>query len=249
MMALDFPGESSRVQFGQTLLEYQIKRSNRRATVSIAVVPEAGLVVTAPRRATKKRLDELVRQKGAWVVQRLKRRSDLPPPLPEREFVSGETFKYLGRQYSLQVKLAAQAGDVRLHGAQLILTLKRGISEAQKVAQARTVLISWYHARAAEYLPRRAAPWVAKLKLQAPQIIVADPEKRWGSATKSGKVRINWRILQAPVTLVDYVLVHELTHLIHEDHSQAFWASLGKVMPDYEERKKRLRALGPGLVW
>jgi predicted metal-dependent hydrolase len=79
--------------------------------------------------------------------------------------------------------------------------------------------------------------------------VVAEPPKRWGSTTKNGNVRINWRVLQCPVSLVDYVLAHELVHLIHEDHSRAFWAALGRIMPDYEERKRRLRAMGPRLVW
>jgi predicted metal-dependent hydrolase len=79
--------------------------------------------------------------------------------------------------------------------------------------------------------------------------VVAEPPKRWGSTTKAGIVRINWRVLQCPVSLVDYVLAHELVHLIHEDHSRAFWATLGRIMPDYEERKKRLREMGPRLVW
>jgi predicted metal-dependent hydrolase len=85
--------------------------------------------------------------------------------------------------------------------------------------------------------------------IDAPEIVVSEPTKRWGSASKNGTVRINWRVMQAPVTLVDYVLVHELVHLVHEDHSREFWATLGRMMPDYEERKKRLRELGPRMVW
>jgi predicted metal-dependent hydrolase len=248
-MAVAIAGESSRVQFGQTLIEYRIRRTSRAKTVSIAIVPEEGLVVTAPERATTQRLDELVRQKGAWVLQRLKRRSDLPPPLPVREFVSGETFKYLGRQYRLKVRVAGEGEPVGLHGAHLILTLPRGASEALRASLVRSALVGWYRARAQDYLPRRASQWTPKLGLKSPRILVSEPEKRWGSASKDGSLRINWRVMQAPVTLVDYVLVHELTHLIHEDHSREFWATVGRVLPDYEDRKKRLRELGPGLVW
>ena len=91
--------------------------------------------------------------------------------------------------------------------------------------------------------------WAPRLGLPVPQLIVAEPAKRWGSVAKNGVVRVNWRVLQAPVALVDYVVAHELVHLIHEDHSRAFWAALGRIMPDYEERKSRLRAMGPRLVW
>ena len=249
MSVLASSGESSKVEYGRTLLEYQIQRSSRRSTVSIAVVPNAGLVVTAPEKATKKRLDELVRRKGAWIAQRLKRQSELPPPLSEREFVSGETFKYLGRQYRLRVEAGALEGDVRLHGAFLTLTMEKGQGPHQRTDRARRALVGWYRGKAKEYLPRRVALWAPRLGLPAPQIIVAEPAKRWGSVAKNGDVRVNWRVLQAPVALVDYVVAHELVHLIHEDHSRDFWATLGRIMPDYEERKKRLREMGPRLVW
>lgn len=249
MTNLASAGETSKVQFGRTLLSYQIKRSPRRATVSIAVVPKEGIVVTAPAKATTKRLDELVRRKGAWIVQRLKRQSELAPALPEREFVSGETFKYLGRQYRLQVKVGAPGGQVRLYGAQLGLILDASWSGAQRIPRARQALVEWYREKARAYLPRRAAQWAPKLVLPEPRLVVAEPSKRWGSVAKNRTVRLNWRVLQCPVSLIDYVVAHELVHLIHEDHSRAFWATLGRIMPDYEERKKRLRDMGPRLVW
>jgi len=248
-MALAITGETSQVRFGTTLLKYKIRRSSRRATVSIAVVPGEGLVVTAPSRATLKRLDELVHQKGHWITQRLKRQSDLPPPLPGREFVSGETYRYLGKQYLLKVGTPSSGSVLGLHGAYLTIALPKDLPDRLRASQARLALGGWYRTKATDYLPRRAAQWAAKLGVEVPRLMVSEPEKRWGSASKDGTIRINWRVMQAPATLVDYVLVHELTHLIHEDHSREFWAAVGRVMPDYEDRKKRLRELGPGLVW
>jgi predicted metal-dependent hydrolase len=249
MNALTNAGESSAVQFGRTFIVYQIRRSRRRSTVSIAVVPKEGVVVTAPERATVERLDELVRRKGAWIAQRLKGQGELSQALPEREFVSGESFKYLGRQYRLRVRAGEAHVKVRLHGSYLILIQDRELSVEQRVPGARKALVEWYRARAWDYLPRRATLWARKLGLSEPRIVVAEPPKRWGSTTKAGTVRINWRVLQCPASLVDYVLAHELVHLLHEDHGRAFWATLGGIMPDYEERKKRLRQMGPRLVW
>jgi predicted metal-dependent hydrolase len=146
MLERTIMGEMSQVRFGTTLLKYKIKRSSRRSTVSIAVVPGEGLVVTAPSRATKKRLDELVHAKGAWINQRLKRQSDLPPP-PRREFVSGETFRYLGRQYRLKVRSGTEA-QVALHGAYLTLGLSKDVTEPQRAPQSRLALVGWYKAKA-----------------------------------------------------------------------------------------------------
>jgi predicted metal-dependent hydrolase len=173
----------------------------------------------------------------------------LPPALPEREFVSGETFKYLGRQYRLRVEAGVPGGQIRLHGSYLILLLDKAVPASQRAPVARQTVIEWYRAKAREYLPRRAAQWAPRLGLSEPRIVVSAPPKCWGSTAKNGTVRINWRVLQCPVSLVDYVIAHELVHLIREDHSRAFWATLGAIMPDYEERKKRLRAVGPTLIW
>jgi hypothetical protein len=131
----------------------------------------------------------------------------------------------------------------------LTITLGKAEGKSGRAARARRALVGWYRARAKEYLPRRAALWALRLGLPVPKIIVAEPPKRWGSVAKNGAVRVNWRVLQAPVALVDYVVAHELVHLLHEHHGRAFWATLGRVMPDYEQRKKRLRAMGPRLIW
>lgn len=106
----------------------------------------------------------------------------------------------------------------------------------------------WYRRLAAARLPEDAARWARRLGVEPPRVIVSEQEKRWGTCSK-GVVRLNWRIVQAPKSLIDYVVAHEVTHLLHEDHSRAFWAALGRVMPDYEVRKGRLREMGPGLVW
>jgi len=241
--------ESSSVQFGHTVLAYKIRRTARSKTVSVAVVPKQGLVVTAPKRATRERLDAIVRQKGPWIVRRLKRQSDLPPPLSQREFVSGETYLYLGRQYRLKTNEVGGEPFVRLRGRHLEVDLARSSSPRRRTSEARRAVTDWYKEKAALYLPHRAESWARKLGLKLSQVLVSEPQKRWGSASKDGSLRINWRVVQAPATLVDYVLVHEVAHLLHEDHGREFWATVGRVMPDYEERKARLRELGPRLVW
>ena len=91
--------------------------------------------------------------------------------------------------------------------------------------------------------------WSAKLHLEKPNLLLVEPRKRWGSASASGAVRINWRITQAPRTFADYVVLHELVHLRYPDHTRAFWAALGRVMPDYERRKEHLRKLSSLLEW
>lgn len=245
----DAAPERSSIRFGTKTIDYRITRSPRRFTVSIAVDPGRGVLVTAPRPATVKRLDDLVHAKASWIVERLRRQSDLPPPPSEREFVSGETFLYLGRQYRLRIDLDEAPRPLRLDDGLLRVPLPRHLGEEHRGPFVRAALVDWYIHRARARLPDRVKTWAARLGLAAPSVRVCEPRKRWGSASAVTGIRVNWRVVQAPPSLVDYVLAHELTHLQHPDHTRAFWSALGRVMPDYDTRKARLRELGRSLVW
>lgn len=241
-------GERSTVQWGTTTIPYEIRRSTRRATVSLTVDPKAGVLVTAPGTTPVPRLDAVVRTKAKWIVERLKRTSDVPPGPPGRDFVSGETFLYLGRQVRLRVVQDAAPAPIRLHGGWLELPLLRGLDVAHRGRYARAALVDWYRRLAELRLPRLVEAWAAKADLAFKNVLITEPSKRWGSCS-DGTLRLNWRIIQAPKSLVDYVVAHEIVHLAHEHHGPAFWSALGRLMPDYEVRKARLRELGPRLVW
>lgn len=122
----------------------------------------------------------------------------------------------------------------------------RGEERATAVAGS---LRAWYLARAHHKLPERLAHWAPLVGVPLPQLLVRGQQKRWGSCDPGGTLRLNWKILQAPVRLVDYVVAHELVHLVHKDHTMAFWNRLGQTMPDYDRRKDELRRVGPRLEW
>jgi hypothetical protein len=105
-------------------------------------------------------------------------------------------------------------------------------------SEVREQLVGWYRAHANQRLPERVSEWAPKLALEPRDVLIRDQRKRWGSADSKGNVRLNWRIVQAPKRLVDYVVVHELVHLRCPDHTRAFWAAVGEVMGDYEVRRE-----------
>lgn len=240
--------ERSEVRFGTKTIEYSIRRSSRRTTVSIAIDPAEGVLVTAPSPAPVNRLDEIVHAKATWIVQRLKRQSDLPPPM-EKEFVSGESFLYLGRQYRLRLGKDEEPRPLRLENGWLHVPLPPHLGGQHRSGYVRAALIDWYKRNAKRRIGKRVIHWAAKLDVNVPEMLLSEPRTRWGSASSSGALRINWRIIQASNSLVDYVVAHELTHLRHPDHTPGFWACLGRTMPDYEQRKQRLRTIGPALEW
>ena len=117
-----------------------------------------------------------------------------------------------------------------------------------QAAEVRTAVVAWLKAHAARRLPERVEVWHRKVGVPPPRIMVVEQQKRWGSCDRRGTLRLNWRIIQAPMTLVDYVVVHELVHLKHRGHGKDYWQALGRAMPDYERRRDDLRLLGPRLV-
>ena len=125
----------------------------------------------------------------------------------------------------------------------------------QSTAGVRSAAATWRPARgvvplrAAEELPERVEAWHAKARVPTPRIKVVSQAKRWGSCDQAWTIRLSWRIIQAPMRLVDYVVVHELVHLRHRGHGRDHWQAVGRVMPDYERRRRDLRERGAFLVW
>jgi len=241
--------ETSRVQWGRTRIDYAIRRSPRRKTVAVAVDPEDGVLLTAPPGVSVDRLDEVVRTKARWIVERLRHVGQTETPTPPRQLVSGESYLYLGRHYRLRVRPAAASAPAKLTRGWIEVPVARALPPAARREAILAALGDWYRAHARARLPERVAHWSSMLDAKPTDVLIRDQRKRWGSCDEQGVLRFNWRIIQAPIRLVDYVVAHELTHLHHRDHTKAFWARLGTAMPDYDERREALRRLGPRLHW
>jgi predicted metal-dependent hydrolase len=242
--------ERSEIQFGTTPIPFLIRRSQQRQTVALTVENDGKLIVTAPDGVSVDRLNQVVRTKAPWVVQRIRRASDRPPPPSEREFVSGETVLYLGRQFRLKVVEAISGEECnRIWAGWYHVSVPPRLKPKAKRTEVRRRLAGSLKEHADLYLPDRLAEICRRLHLEKPSTIVREQKKRWGSCDAKGVLRLNWRIIQAPSALIDYVLVHELTHVTHPKHGREFWAALGRVMPDYERRRAQLRELGPRLEW
>lgn len=231
--------EGGEVPYGGAVIGYEVRRSRRR-TVSIAVA-DGAVVVTAPALASLEQVRQVVRARVRWIFERV--REQRARAAPRREFVSGETFLYLGRQHRLLVpESAALAPGVALRGGRLVVAVARA-------EEARAALVGWYRRRAVERLPERVALLAGRMRVAAPLVLVRDQKKRWGSCDRTGALRLNWRVVQMPWRLLDYVIAHELVHGTHRGHSRAFWAALGRFMGDYEARRQELLELGPYLDW
>jgi predicted metal-dependent hydrolase len=185
--------------------------------------------------------------KGDWLERRLGEGwSEIPPPRPPREFVNGETFHFLGRQHRLRICSGAAEDRVQLEGEFLQVAARS--RRALPRVEIRARLISWFAQQAQDFLAKRVERWTPKVgSRQKLRVLIASQSRRWASCGKGGVLRFNWRLMSAPVSLIDYVVVHELCHLRHPNHSPAFWAELTRLMPDRMVREAKLGAVGRSL--
>lgn len=238
--------EHRAVTFGQTTIQYAIERRPRRRTIAITVDAVAGVLLKAPVDLPAEQIDTVVYNKGAWIVQRMADIREVTATHHPRQYVSGESYFYLGRQYRLNVTHSSDIKHPRakLSGRYLEVQLPDTLPSIEHKRAIQTVIVQWYRKRAAARIPERVARYAAMLGVAHPPTLIRDQQKRWGSCSRDGELRFNWRIIMAPMSLVDYVVAHEVCHRKERSHSSVFWKWLRLVMPDYEERKGRLRLLG-----
>ncbi|WP_199486582.1 M48 family metallopeptidase [Actinomadura logoneensis] len=220
-------------------LDVRVKVSERRSTVRLTVERDDTVTATVPPGLAPDDLAKVIKSRRRWLYGKLAERQEIGEGRPPREFVSGEGFFYLGRSYRLLL-VEEGAAPVRLVRGRLRLR--------QDVLDDPTGhLVGWYTRRGTEWLPRRLEPWAQRMRADVADLRVLPLGYRWGSCTMRGRVNLHWGVMQLPPALVDYVLVHELAHLHHHDHSARFWRQVERAMPDFQSRRSRLKRLGPDL--
>jgi len=242
--------ERSRVLYGKTVIPCEVRRSGNRSQVSLVrQAGQQGVMVYAPEDAPLERLAAVVRQRGAWAVAKLRQAELAERPGQPKEFVSGEGFTYLGRSFRLAVQAVRRPQRARMDRGWLVVEVPAALRERARRSAARAAVVAWFRERAAARLPERLGRFTTKLGLPAPRLLLRDQARRWGSCNEEGEVRINWRIVQAPMVLVDYVAAHEAVHLVHRNHTRAYWAELSRLVSDLDGCRAELRRRGGDYVW
>jgi hypothetical protein len=241
-------GQRDFVQYGTTEIAYDISRSDRRHTVAITVHPDQSVRVTAPKGLRKSRITPVVLDKAQWILACWEQ-NERTYRTTRKSLVSGESLRYLGRQYPLKVRRGGPAREnasASLLRGRFVVTLASRLDASELYEATRSALVAWYRDHARRQLVPLAERMTPKLGVECDDVQIRDFAQRWGS-TSGGAVRINWRVIMASRRLVEYVVAHELCHLRHNDHSCRFWRMLSRFMPDYEERKDKLQRIGPML--
>jgi predicted metal-dependent hydrolase len=215
-------------------LEYEIKYSKRK-TLNITVERDRRIIVRAPENLSTEKIDEVVRSKRQWLLEKIRHSQKYPFVNERKEFVSGETLMYLGRNYQLLVVDEEFEG---IHFNQRFKISRKNQGKANELFK------NWYLEQALKKIKPLAKEYAKNLGVKYNEIKTSEMKYRWGSCTPNNNIIFNWRIIKAPMFVVEYLVAHELVHLLEENHTPVFWNILSVQVPNYSKAKNWLKKNG-----
>lgn len=213
---------------------YEIKYSSRKS-INISVERDRSVIVRAPNNISKEKINCIIESKENWILDKINHSQKYPLKLEPKEFVSGETLMYLGRYYQLSVLNEPITG---VEFKQRFIISKAN----QKIAN--VILKDWYWEKALSKIEPKVKYYAKRLGVNFKEVKLSDMKYRWGSCTPNNNVIFNWRIIKAPIYVLDYLIVHELTHLLESNHTPEFWNIVSIQIPQYEKAKLWLKKNG-----
>jgi predicted metal-dependent hydrolase len=226
--------------YGNTVLEFKIKHLDRK-TLKIKVHPDKSIEVEAPIDAGIELIKSKVKSKASWIIKQQDFFLTFHPLTPERKFISGETHLYLGKQYKLKV-VESNLKSVKLQGGCIVInTFSR-----QDNIEIKKQLREWYEKKANDHFEKlffEKKSLAQKFFEKEPILKFKWIPKKWGTCNKAGIINLNFELIKAPKKCIEYVIVHEICHLAHLNHSNAFYNLLEKEYPDWKKTKDRLEKL------
>ena len=226
------------IVYGTSVIRYTISRADRK-TLAIEVHPDLSVNVVAPLKATLVAIEEKIIHRASWIRKQQYYFEQFLPHTPKREYVSGESHYYLGRKYLLRVRKSA-VDTVKIKGGELVVTMPN----PSDTMQVKKLITQWYHHQAVKKfesaLSNALTTHFRNKVAERPQLIIRKMSRRWGSYTSHGKITLNPEIIRAPSRCIDYVVIHELCHSVHYNHSTSFYHLQDTLMPDWPKWKQRL---------
>ncbi len=219
-------------------LNVQLIRSRRRRkTLSLRIEEDGRVVLSVPYRTPKGEVQRFLREKEAWILQKVSEREERIRE-NRKAFVPGERFLFLGESYPLEIR-NTDCREPPLTFSSGKFILGQGYAD-----RARDLFIEWYKREAKEIIVKRVNSYSQKLFLFPKSIRITSARSRWGSCSRGNRLSFSWRVILAPLAIVDYILIHELAHIKEKNHSRPFWRYVESILPDYRERRIWLKENG-----
>ena len=222
--------------FGTQRIDFTLTYSKRKS-LGVKVYPDVSVMVIAPLEAEETIILKKLRSKAPWILKQIEDFNSFRPATPPRRFVNGETHLYLGRQYRLKI-VPDEMDAVKVYRGRLMMHATN-----TAIPTLRDQLQKWYKKKARivfEELLEEVLPKFKRYKIPAPILAIRSMSKRWGSCASGGKIILNSELIKASKVSIEYVIVHELYHLVHRNHGKAFFNLLNRVLPDWKKLKDRL---------
>jgi predicted metal-dependent hydrolase len=218
-------------------LDYEIIYSKRK-TLTISVERDRSIVVHAPEKTSKEKIEQIIEKKKLWLYDKINHVQKFPENPQSSEFVSGESIMYLGRNYKFQIVQRQIEG--------VIFDNTFYISQ-EKSAKAMELIKTWFVSKAKEIILPKAQYYAKRIGVSYKEAKISEMKYRWGSCTTKNNINFNWRIIKAPMHVVDYIIVHELAHFRETNHTPEFWNIIAVQLPNYDKAKEWLKKFGNSL--
>ena len=237
-----------KVQYEDKEIEYTLTKSKRK-TVGIKITNNGEVKVSAPLRASNKAIEDIVYKKAKWIVEKLKAARENQNKVKKKELINGATISLLGKEYELRVEeVLIRGASVKFDGSVFNIRLNKDLNYEGKQQFIKEVLTLWMRKKAKEVFEGRTKYYANELKLFPKRITIKDQKTLWGSCSSKDNINFNWRLIMSPIEILDYVVVHELCHLKHRNHSKEYWDYVEETTPDYADRRKWLKDNGGALM-
>jgi predicted metal-dependent hydrolase len=243
------PRANRHIHLGIGSADYRLTRS-RRKTIGMSVGPD-GLDVRAPRWASMGVIESALQEKGVWILRKLQEMQERQKHMQSSmiEWRDGTSLPFLGEQVVLQLDASHLFKDAGARLEQLddaddsskAQVLKVSVAQSANAAQIRDAVQAWLMQQAKHIFMQRLNHFAPILGVEWKKLSLSNASTRWGSATSDGNIRLNWRLIHFKLDIIDYVVVHELSHLRVMDHSPMFWETVRNVVPDYAQRRAQLK--------
>lgn len=222
-------------------IEYILLPGTDRKTTDIVLERDGKITVRPPKAFTPEQVDAVVERRRMWIYKNLAEWKDLNATRVLRRWVNGESFLYLGRSYRLKL-MSDQKEDLKLKEGMFII--RRSIIDRGGEKAAKKVFEDYYTTKGLIRFSEKVEYYAPKVGVNPSSIYVGDIGYKWGSCNKNGKLSFHWKAMMAKPSVIDYIIVHELCHMHHRNHTEAFWNEVDKIMPNYRDRKSWLKLNG-----
>ncbi|NMA67851.1 MAG: M48 family metallopeptidase [Desulfitobacterium sp.] len=239
----------SSLRLGDTVIPYEERKNSRIKRLSIRVTPEK-VRVSAPVSTSREEIQIFLQQNQEWILenwgklQKIARES-------KREYLTGEKVPYLGKELTLQI-CDSQGKMIRaiynIEEESLEISIPQSFTQELREEAVREILEKWYKEKARPYFLQKLSYWSREMGVSYNKFRLKGQKTRWGSCSTLGNINLNWRLIMAPEPVIDYIVIHELSHLIYMDHSKEFWKHVARFCPNYREHRHWLRKNGHTLV-